>query len=52
VSQRVEAGETIEVPVMWEVVTRLEGQLADFNGDGWVDELDQTLLINALGRLC
>jgi len=49
VSQRVEAGENIEVPVMWEIVTRLEGQLADFNGDGWVDELDQTLLIGALG---
>ena len=49
VEQVVAAGETIEVPVMWEVVTRLEGQLADFNGDGWVDELDQTLLINALG---
>ena len=44
VSQRVEAGENIEVPVIWEIVTRLEGQLADFNGDGWVDELDQTLL--------
>jgi len=49
VSQRVEAGENIEVPVIWEIVTRLEGQLADFNGDGWVDELDQTLLIGALG---
>ena len=49
VEQVVAAGETIEVPVVWEVVTRLEGQLADFNGDGWVDELDQTLLINALG---
>ena len=43
VSQRVEAGENIEVPVIWDIVTRLEGQLADFNGDGWVDELDQTL---------
>jgi len=49
VSQRVEAGENIEVPVIWDIVTRLEGQLADFNGDGWVDELDQTLLIGALG---
>ena len=48
-SQVVDAGQNIEVPVMWEIVTRLEGQLADFNGDGWVDELDQTLLINALG---
>ena len=48
-SQVVDAGQNIEVPVMWEVVTRLEGQLADFNGDGWVDELDQTLLIDALG---
>ena len=48
-SQVVDAGQNIEVPVMWEIVTRLEGQLADFNGDGWVDELDQTLLIGALG---
>mgnify|MGYP003642889141 FL=1 len=48
-SQVVDAGQNIEVPVMWEIVTRLEGQLADFNGDGWVDELDQTLLIDALG---
>jgi len=47
--QVVDAGETIEIPIAWEIVTRLEGQLADFNGDGWVDELDQTLLINALG---
>jgi len=45
----VEAGETVEIPIAWEIVTRLEGQLADFNGDGWVDELDQTLLIGALG---
>ena len=49
VEQIVASGETIEVPVMWNIVTRLEGQLADFNGDGWVDELDQTLLIGALG---
>jgi len=49
VRQRVEAGENIEVSVIWDIVTRLEGQLADFNGDGWVDELDQTLLIGALG---
>lgn len=49
VRQRVEAGENIEVPIIWDIVTRLEGQLADFNGDGWVDELDQTLLIGALG---
>ena len=48
-SQVVDAGQNIEAPVMWEIVTRLEGQLADFNGDGWVDELDQTLLIDALG---
>jgi len=47
--QVVEAGETVEIPIAWEIVTRLEGQLADFNGDGWVDELDQTLLIGALG---
>lgn len=45
----VDANATLEVPVIWQVVTRLEGQLADFNGDGWVDELDQTLLIEALG---
>jgi hypothetical protein len=49
VRQRVESGENIEVSVIWDIVTRLEGQLADFNGDGWVDELDQTLLIDALG---
>ena len=48
-SQVVDAGQNFVVSVFWEVVTRLEGQLADFNGDGWVDELDQTLLINALG---
>lgn len=51
IEQVVDAGQNIEVPVFWEIVTRLEGQLADFNGDGWVDELDQTLLIDALGTI-
>ena len=47
--QVVNANQTIQVPVAWEIVTRLEGQLADFNGDGWVDAADQGLLMAAFG---
>jgi len=47
--QVVDANQTVNVPIFWEVVTRLEGQLADVNGDGWVDGVDQGLLIAAFG---
>lgn len=45
----VDANSNLNVPIFWEVITRLEGQLADVNGDGWVDAADQGLLMAAFG---
>ena len=47
--QVLEPGETIEVPIFWEITTRLEAQLADVNADGIVDAADQGLLMAAFG---
>lgn len=42
-------GETVQVPIFWEITTRLEAQLADVNADGVVDGVDQGLLMAAFG---
>ena len=47
--QVVPPGETVEVPIFWEITTRLEAQLADVNSDGIVDAADQGLLMAAFG---
>ena len=47
--QIVDANQTVNTPIFWEVVTRLEGQLADVNSDGWVDGADQGLIMAAFG---
>ena len=47
--QVVQPGETIQVPIFWEITTRLEAQLADVNADGVVDAADQGLLMAAFG---
>ena len=47
--QVVPAGETAEIPIFWEITTRLEAQLADVNADGIVDSADQGLLMAAFG---
>lgn len=47
--QVVAPGETIQVPIFWEITTRLESQLADVNSDGVVDAADQGLLMAAFG---
>ena len=47
--QVLDPGQIIEVPIFWEITTRLEGQLADVNGDGTVDATDQGLLMVAMG---
>ena len=47
--QIVQPGETVEVPIFWEITTRLEAQLADVNADGIVDSADQGLLMAAFG---
>lgn len=47
-AKRVEPGETITEQIYFELVTRQAGQVADLNGDGWVDELDLAELIGAI----
>lgn len=47
--QVLEPGENVEVPIFWEIITRLEAQLADVNADGIVDAADQGLLMAAFG---
>jgi len=44
----VEPGETITEQIYFEIVTRQAGQIADINGDGWVDALDLAELIGAI----
>jgi len=44
-----EPGESLTTPIFWEITTRLEGQIADVNGDGWVDAQDQGLVLGAFG---
>ena len=47
-SRTVQPGETITEQIYFELTTRQAGQVADINGDGWVDELDLAELIGAI----
>jgi len=47
--QVLEPGESLTTPIFWEITTRLESQIADVNGDGWVDAQDQGLVLGAFG---
>ena len=45
----VNANQEVVVPIAWQVSVRLEGMLADLNGDGRVDAQDQGILMAAWG---
>lgn len=41
-------GETVTEQIYFEITTRSAGQIADLNGDGWVDSLDVAEMIGAI----
>jgi len=45
----VDAGQTVTNEISWSVTLRLESQVADINSDGWVDGLDQGILLGDWG---
>jgi len=42
-------GENVTQEITWTVNLRLEGLLSDINGDGWVDAIDQGILLGDWG---
>ena len=44
----IQPGQTVTEQIYWEITTRAPGQIADINGDGWVDDLDFAEMIGAI----